>query len=104
MAFIRKLILVSAEHLPYHTQWLELTKDIAREVGVDYDVRLEDYVFAIEHGKTDEFGMAGLPQLFVETVDNRIYLLLSEIPLGENLELDFKLAKSEALRKIKEMK
>ncbi len=89
----KKLILVSAEHHPYHNKWLKLMKEVADELGLETEVKLEDYVFVIEHGVTDELGMAGLPQLLVELEDGSIKPLLHEIPLDEAFQADFEKAR-----------
>jgi len=96
----KKLILVTAEHHPYHKQWLSMSKELADQLGVELEVKIEDYVFAIEHGVTDEFGMAGLPQLLVELEDGSIKPLLHEIPLDSKFELDFQAAKKLAIEKV----
>ncbi len=103
MSGIKKIILVSAEHHPYHRKWVELAKSVAEELGVEYELKLEDYVFAIEHGHTDDLGMAGLPQLFAETSRGEIKLLLYELPLNKAFQPDFEKAKEIVLSKIKEI-
>jgi len=100
---LSKLILVTATHHPYHQKWLELTQRLSQELGVEYEVREEDYLFAIEHGKTDDLGMAGLPQLFAQLADGRILLLLWEIPLNEKFEADFEKARVKVLESLKEI-
>ncbi|NAY89912.1 MAG: hypothetical protein GU347_04275 [Desulfurococcales archaeon] len=100
MAKVKKLILVTAEHHPYHKQWLRMSNELAQMLGVELEVKIEDYVFAIEHGVTDEFGMAGLPQLLVELEDGKIKPLLYEIPLDSNFQLDFEAAKKLASEKL----
>jgi hypothetical protein len=101
LANVKKLILVTAEHHPYHKQWVDMSKELAESLGVELEIKIEDYVFAIEHGVTDEFGMAGLPQLLVELADGSIRPLLHEIPLDSNFQLDFQAAKTLAIEKIK---
>lgn len=103
MASLKRIILVSAVHHPYHEKWLKLSKDLAQELGVEFELKEEDYVFAIEHGKTDELGMAGLPQLFAELDDGRIVVILWEIPLNEKFDADFDKAKKEVLERLKEI-
>ncbi|MEM0020853.1 MAG: hypothetical protein QW039_00410 [Fervidicoccaceae archaeon] len=100
MVQVKKLILVTAEHHPYHKQWVEMSKELSSLLGVELEIKIEDYVFAIEHGVTDEFGMAGLPQLLVELIDGSIRPLLHEIPLDSSFQLDFQAAKKLALEKI----
>ncbi|MEM1604941.1 MAG: hypothetical protein QW604_03520 [Fervidicoccaceae archaeon] len=103
MVTVKKFILVTATHLPYHDKWVKLTQDLSNALGVQYEIKEEDYVFAIEHGKTDDLGMAGLPQLFAELDDGRIVVVLWEVPLNERYEADFDKAKEVVLARIKEI-
>ncbi len=104
MAKPRKLILVTAPHHPQHKLWLQLVDEIAKERNLEKEVRIEDYVLLVEHGDTDELGMAWLPQLLVELDNGEIKLLLSRLPLDENLQPSIELAKKEILRKLDELK
>jgi len=99
MAKIKKIILVDLPHHPYSKHWRKLAEMIAKELGVELEVKKEDYVFAIEHGETDEYGMASLPQLFAETEKGEIKLLLGKFPFNpETLDAD----PAEAFRKVME--
>lgn len=100
MVSLKKFILVTATHHPYHEKWLKLTQELSQQFGVEYEVKEEDYVFAIEHGKTDELGMAGLPQLFAELSDGRITVVLWEVPLNEKFDADFEKAREEVKRRL----
>lgn len=102
MVAVKKLILVTAEHHPYHSKWMNMVKELSNELGIDFEVKLEDYLFAIKYGITDELGMAGLPQLLAEFSDGSIKPLLYEVPLDSNYQADFVKAKDEVLKKIKE--
>ena len=99
MAEIAKIILVDLPHHPYSKHWRKLAEKIAKELGVPLEVKNEDYVFAIEHGETDDLGMASLPQLFAQTEDGEIKLLLSRFPFNPaTLQAD----PEEALKAVKE--
>lgn len=76
---------------------------MANEKGLDKEIRIEDYVLLVEHGDTDDLGMAWLPQLLVELDNGEIKLLLSRMPLDENLQPSLELAKKEVLRKLEEI-
>jgi len=76
---------------------------VANEKGLDKEIRIEDYVLLVEHGDTDDLGMAWLPQLLVELDNGEIKLLLSRMPLDENLQPSLELAKKEVLRKLEEI-
>ena len=103
MAKPRKLILVTAPHHPQHKLWVQLLEEVANEKGLDKEVRIEDYVLLVEHGDTDDLGMAWLPQLLVELDNGEIKLLLSRMPLDENLQPSLELAKKEVIKKLEEI-
>ena len=99
----QKLILDTAEHHPHHKQWMKMAKEVAETLGIELEVKKEDYEFAIQHGVTDELGMAGLPQIMVELEDGKIVPLLHEIPLDEKFQPDFEKGKQVILQKIEEL-
>lgn len=102
MARIVKLVLDTAEFHPLHRAWLRLSEALARELGVELEVRREDYVYAIEHGETDELGMASLPQLFAETEDGRVELVLGKYPFNpETTEPDESMALELARKRLR---
>ncbi|MEB3860880.1 MAG: hypothetical protein GSR84_01495 [Desulfurococcales archaeon] len=80
MGKIKKIILDTIESHPLHKAWLKLAEQLAKDAGVEVEVKKEDYVFAITHGDTDDLGMAWLPQLFAELEDGSIKLILSQFP------------------------
>ena len=80
MARIVKVILDAANFHPLHRDWTRLAETLARELGVELEVRNEDYLYAIQYGETDELGMAWLPQLFVQLDDGSVKLVLSRYP------------------------
>ncbi len=92
-----KLVLVTAEHHPLHKQWVKLAEEIARETGLEMEIRKEDYVLLNECGEQDEFGMAWLPQLLVMLDDGSCKLVLSKLPLNNALQPDLEAAKKQAL-------
>ncbi len=103
MAKIEKIILVTAKHQPTHKYFLEVAEALSKELGVELEVVEEDYVFLNTYGEKDEFGMAWAPQLFVKLGSGEIKLILSRIPMNEQLQLDAEKAKKEAMEKLKEI-
>ncbi len=103
MPKIKKLILVSATHHPLHNLWVKLVDEVTSELGLDKEVRYEDYVLLTEYGDTDEFGMAWIPQLLAELDDESIKLILSQMPLNEALQPDYEKAKELVITRIKEI-
>ncbi|MEB2836811.1 MAG: hypothetical protein GSR80_000938 [Desulfurococcales archaeon] len=104
MARIAKLVLDTIKHHPLHKMWLNLAKSLAEELGVELEVKEEDYVYAIDHGDTDELGMAWLPQLFAVLDNGEVKLVLSQFPFDpKTTKPDPQAALEEARRKIKEI-
>ena len=102
MAKIKKIYLVTATHHPYHELWMKLAKEVADKLGVELEVKYEDYLFLIEHGDTDEYGMAWVPQIVAEFEDGT-YAVLSQLPLNESLQPDPEKAVEIMLNKVKEL-
>lgn len=105
MAKVKKLILVTATHHPLHKIFNNLLEDLAEKLGVEKEVKIEDYVFLIKYGETDEFGMAGTPQLLVELDDGKIVPVLTQksMPLTGALKPDIDKAREIVLKKIDEL-
>ena len=103
MVKLKKIYLVTATHHPYHELWSKLAKEIADKLNTELEVKYEDYLFLMEHGDTDEYGMAWVPQMFAELDDGSIKLLLSNMPLNESLGPDYEKAKEIVLEKIREL-
>lgn len=78
MAGLKKLILVTADHHPLHKYFKELAEELSKKYGVPLEVRMEDYLFLIEHGDTDEYGMAWVPQLLAELETGAIVKVLTK--------------------------
>lgn len=100
---VSKVVVVTAEHHPYHKFWLKLADKLSKMVNAPLDVKIEDYVYLVEHGDKDELGMTWLPQILVETDDGKVYWLLSQLPLNERLEPSEEKALEEMLRKLREL-
>ncbi|MET1160620.1 MAG: hypothetical protein ABWW65_06635, partial [Thermoprotei archaeon] len=101
MPKVKKIYLVTATHHPYHELWTKLAKELAEKLGVELEIKYEDYVFLIEHGDTDEYGMAWVPQILAETEDGTITVLLSQLPLDNTLKPDPTKALEIMMNKIK---
>ncbi|MCI4461485.1 MAG: hypothetical protein JHC12_00775 [Thermogladius sp.] len=101
MSSVKKIVLVTAEHHPYHKLWVKLAERISKELNVPLEVKKEDYVYVNEYGDKDEFGMAWLPQILAELNDGTVRVLLSQLPLNQALQPDeekaLEIMKSKAL-------
>ena len=103
MVRINKLILVTAKHMPQHKYFVDIAKEFASRLGVELEVREEDYVFLNEHGEKDEFGMAWLPQLFID-VEGQIRPILTKLPINERtLTIDIEKAKNQIIEILKSL-
>jgi len=80
MPRVVKVILDTADFHPLHKAWVKLAETLARELGVELEIKNEDYIYAIQYGETDDLGMAWLPQLFVQLDDGSVKLVLSRYP------------------------
>ncbi|MEB3779593.1 MAG: hypothetical protein GSR85_05105 [Desulfurococcales archaeon] len=104
MGKIRKIVLDTIEFHPLHKAWVKLGEQIAKDLGVDFEVLKEDYVYAINYGDTDDLGMAWLPQLFAELEDGSVKLILSQYPFDpQTTSPDEEKAIEEARRKVEEI-
>jgi len=87
--------------MPQHKYFVNIAKEIASKLGVELEIREEDYVFLSEHGEKDEFGMAWLPQLFID-IEGRIRPILTKLPINEKtLSIDVEKAKNQIIETLK---
>jgi hypothetical protein len=103
MAKVVKLILVTAKDHPQHKLWVKLLDKLAEELGVEKEIKIEDYLLLTEHGDTDELGMPWLPQLLAQLDNGEIKVVLSRMPLNKALQPDIELGLQEARKKIEEI-
>ncbi len=100
----KKVVLDTAEFHPLHRNWVNLAQTIAKELGVELEVKTEDYVYAISYGDKDDLGMAWLPQLFVEMEDGAVKLLMSQYPFDPaTTKPSDQMALDEARKKVQEI-
>jgi hypothetical protein len=78
MAKLSRLILVTADHHPLHKYFKEIAEELSKKYGVPLEVRMEDYLFLIQYGDTDEFGMAWVPQLLAQLDTGEIVKILTK--------------------------
>jgi len=100
---VNKVVIVTADHHPYHKFWLKLADKLSKILNAPLDVKIEDYVYLVEHGDRDGLGMSWLPQILVETEDGKVHWLLSQLPLNEKLEPSEEKAISEMVQKLRDL-
>ena len=98
---VSKVILVTAEHHPYHKFWRKLAEKLGDRIKTPVEIKIEDYVYLVEPGDKDELGMSWLPQILVELENNEVHWLLSQLPLDDRLQPDENKAIEEMLSKLK---
>jgi hypothetical protein len=100
---VKKLVLVSSTSDPRHKPFMQALEELAKALGVEKEVKEEDYVFLTDYGEKDEFGMPFLPQLFAVTDDGRTVPILTQIPFNKALQYDVEAAVKQALEKVKQL-
>ncbi|MEM4481289.1 MAG: hypothetical protein QXK88_06070 [Desulfurococcaceae archaeon] len=103
MMKVLKVVIVTAEHHPYHKLWTKIAERLSNALNAPLEVKIEDYVYLVEHGDKDEFGMSWLPQILVQLDDNTIYPVLSRLPLNERLDPDEDKAIEEMIKKLQSL-
>ncbi|MCE4606684.1 MAG: hypothetical protein F7B59_05035 [Desulfurococcales archaeon] len=98
-----EIILDTARHHPYSKMWENIAREVAEKLGIELKILEEDYMFAIDHGITDDLGMAALPQIMVKMDDGSIKPVLAQLPLGSNYKPDPGKAVDIAVKKIEEL-
>jgi len=76
----KKILLVTADWDNVRKYVEPICKSVASELGVDLEVRNEDYGFLVEHGEKDDFGGVEIPQVFVVDGQN-VKHVFTRIPL-----------------------
>ncbi len=104
MGRVAKIILDTAEFHPLHNAWKKLAEKLSKELDIPLEIKKEDYVFAIEHGETDDLGMAALPQLFVQLENGSVKLILGSYPFDPvTTKPNEDMAYEEAKKKLEEI-
>lgn len=102
---VKKLVLVSSTSDPRHKYFLQALEKLSAQLGVEKEVREEDYVFLTDYGEKDEFGMPFLPQLFAVTDSGKVVPVLTQMPLKLEKEAQYDVEEGvrQALEKIKQL-
>ncbi len=88
MPKVLALIYVGAEWEKASTNVKRLCEAVAKETGVIFEVREEDYNFLMDHGQKDEFGGVNIPQVFVKYEDGSFKHVMDRIPLTDEGKSD----------------
>lgn len=97
---LKRIVLVSGTFHPLHSKAERAAREVAEELGVDFEVKIEDYTYLAEYGVKDEFGSASIPQVFAEFDDGTVKPVLWEFPLNERLKPDIVKAKEQIKSRI----
>lgn len=96
----KKVVLVSAEWAPFHPKIRRICGEIARDKGLEFEERREDWVYLSRHGEKDELGGSDVPQVFIEYDDGTVVHALTKAPLTEEGKADFEEARRRILKMI----
>lgn len=97
---VRKLILVTSDGHPQHKYFAGITDELSKKLGVDVEVRKEDYVFLSKYGETDDLGLTWLPQLMAELEGGGVIKVLTQPALTPDGKLDAEGGLKQALRNL----
>ncbi len=101
MAKPKKIILVGANWASFHNKLKRICKEIADEKGLDFEEKIEDFVFLTKYGEKDELGGADIPQVFIEYDDGTIKHVLTKVPVVGS-QPDFEAARKVILKALGE--
>jgi len=96
LAKAKKIIIVGASWAPFYSKLKKICKEIAEEKGLEFEEKIEDYMFLMKYGEKDELGGADIPQVFVEFDDGTIKHVLTKVPVAGSTP-DFEAAKKAIL-------
>ncbi len=97
----KKIILVGANWAPFHNKLKKICEEIAKEKGINFEEKIEDWMFLKRFGEKDELGGTDIPQVFIEYKDGEIVHAITKVPLSDNGNPDYEQAKEIILSKIK---
>lgn len=92
----RKIILVGAPWATFNDKLKKICQEVAAEKGLEFEERVEDYIFLMRYGEKDELGGADIPQVFVELEDGTVKHVLTRVPV-RGVEPDFEEARRRIL-------
>jgi len=84
----KKLVLVTTDWAPFSDKVAKICEEEAAKVGVQFEIRKDDWMYLTKYGEVDELGGADVPQVFIESGE-RIVHVLTRVPLDENGKPDF---------------
>lgn len=97
----KKIILVGAGWAPFHNKLKKLCQEIADEKGLEFEEKIEDWMFLKRFGEKDELGGTDIPQIFVEYEGGEIVHVMTKVPLSAEGNPNYTEAKEIILSKIK---
>ena len=85
---VKKLILVSSEDHVQHKYFLKVAQALKEKLGIDLELKENDYVYLSKYGETDELGLTWIPQLLAEMDNGEVIKVLTEPVLTNEGKLD----------------
>lgn len=88
----RRLVLVTTDWAPFSDKVAKICEEEAAKVGVQFEIRKDDWIYLTKYGEVDELGGADVPQVFIES-EGRVVHVLTRVPLDINGKPDFEEAR-----------
>ncbi len=104
MPAVRKLVLVTNKEHPLHKYFSRIAEEVAKSVGVELEVREDDYMYLSKYGETDDLGLTWLPQLLAELEGGGVIKVLTQPVLNERGKLDYEGGLHEAMSTVTQAK
>ncbi|PSN84586.1 hypothetical protein B9Q11_04410 [Candidatus Marsarchaeota G2 archaeon ECH_B_SAG-F08] len=83
----KKIVLVTAPWDSVRKYVEPICKVVAEQLGVELEIREEDYSFLVDYGEKDDFGGVEIPQVFVVS-NGKVTHVFTRIPLNEKGQPD----------------
>lgn len=97
---VKKIILVGAKWAPFHEKMKKLCEKIAEEKNIEFEEKIEDWMFLKRYGEKDELGGTDIPQVFVEYENGEIEHLLTKVPLSSDGSPNYDAARDKIISKL----
>jgi len=99
-----KLIAVIADWEKGSEYLVEASKAVCEKLGVELEIRKEDWDFLTQHGEKDEFGGVDIPQLFIQTASGEVRHVMTRTPLTLDGKPDIEAAKRKIIEALEGLK
>lgn len=88
----KKLVMVTTEWAPFSDKLSKICEEEASKLGIEFELRKEDWIYLTRYGEVDELGGADVPQVFVEK-EGKVMHILTKVPIDSRGMPDFEAAR-----------